>query len=98
MNLRSILSIKNKDFFAIRSFVFVFALYSIISIGFTYHIENQDRRLSQLSDEVKVLKVRYVNYKTHLMSLTKQSFLLKKAESFQLYRPTKAVKNIELEL
>ena len=98
MNLRNIRSIINKEFLDIRSFIIVFSLYSMISIGFAYHIEKLDRQLNNLSQEVKVLKVNYVNCKTSLMSLNKHSALLEKGEFFDLYPSNVPVKIIEFEI
>ena len=96
MDINKLLSIKNKDFFDIKSFVIAFVIYSLISIWFADRIVNQDKKLDKLAQEVKILKSTYVYHKTHLMKLTKQSSILKKAEGFDLFLPLKPIKTIVL--
>ena len=94
MDINKLFSIKNKDFFDIKSFVIAFAIYSLISIWFAHRIANQDKKLDKLAEEVKLLKSTYVYHKTDLMKLTKQSTVLKKAEGLGFFLPLKPIKNI----
>ena len=88
MNVKKILNIenlKNTDFFNIRRFIIVFTTYSLISIWLANSIANKDKELMDLSQQVKVLKSEYVSTKTILMSASKRSYLLEKAEAFDFF-------------
>tara|TARA_B100000427_G_scaffold187568_1_gene155960 strand:+ start:49 stop:360 length:312 start_codon:yes stop_codon:yes gene_type:complete len=80
--LLSIRTIKNKDFFDIRSFVLVFSIYSIISIACADRVYNQSVEIKILRQELKSLKTRYISTRTVLMNERKASKLLRKAELF----------------
>ena len=78
----NIKNIRNQDLFDIRSFVIVFSVYSFISIGCSDIVYNKDREIKNLLKKVKVLKAEYVSVRTILMTKSKNSTILKKAESF----------------
>ena len=94
--LFNIEKLKNTDFFNIRRFVFLFLLFSLISISSADLAANQDKKINQLSHEVKVLKSKYVSTKTILMTKSKRSYLLKKAEKFNFFSSEKPLTTIYL--
>ena len=79
--LNTIQLFKNTDLFNIRSFIILFAIYSFISVGLANLSTNQDLRLSNLIENLKIKKSEYVNNKTILMNLSKRSNLLEKANA-----------------
>jgi len=97
MNIKKALNIenlKNTDFFNIRRFIIVFTTYSLISIWLANSVANKDKELMHLSQELKILKSEYVATKTILMSESKRSYLLEKAESFDFFSSEKALTTI----
>ena len=99
MNIKKLLSIqtlKNKDFFDIRSFVLVFSIYSIISIACADRVYNQSVEIKILRQDLKSLKARYIATRTVLMNERKASKLLKKAEMFDFFPATNPSKVIYL--
>ena len=87
--LLNIENLKNTDFFNIRRFIFVFTTYSLISIWLSNSVANKDKELMDLSQEVKLLKSEYVTTKTILMSESKRSSLLEKAEGLYFFSSQK---------
>ena len=97
MSFKKILNIenlKNTDFFNIRRFIIVFTTYSLISIWLANSVSNKDKELMDLSQEVKILKSEYVATKTILMSESKRSYLLQKAEVFGFFLSPKPLTTI----
>jgi len=97
MNIKKVLNIenlKNTDFFNIRRFIIVFTTYSLISIWLANSVTNKDKELMHLSQEVKILKSEYVGTKTILMSESRRSYLLEKAESFDFFSSQKPLTTI----
>ena len=82
---------KNKDLFNIRSFIILFAIYSLISIWLAHSATRKDKTINSLVEEATILKSEYVGSKTILMHKTKRSNLLDKAESFAFYLPKKPI-------
>ena len=74
--------LKNKDLFDIKSFVIVFSIYSLISIACADVVYQQDRKIKTLREDLIEFKAQYISVKTQLMSETKESALLTKAELF----------------
>ena len=98
MNIKKILNIenlKNTDFFNIRRFIIVFTTYSLISIWLANSVSNKDKELMDLSQEVKILKSEYVATKTILMSESKRSYLLQKAEALDFFSSQKPLTSIQ---
>ena len=98
MNIKKILNIenlKNTDFFNIRRFIIVFTTYSFISIWLANSVSNKDKELMDLSQEVKILKSEYVATKTILMSESKRSYLLQKAEALDFFSSQKPLTSIQ---
>ena len=87
--LLNIENLKNTDFFNIRRFIFVFTTYSLISIWLSNSVANKDKELMDLSQQVKLLKSEYVTTKTILMSESKRSSLLEKAEGLYFFSSQK---------
>tara|TARA_B000000475_G_C15889383_1_gene403828 strand:- start:130 stop:459 length:330 start_codon:yes stop_codon:yes gene_type:complete len=86
--------LKNKDLFDIKSFVIVFSIYSLISIACADIVYQKDRRIKNLREDLKEFKAQYISVKTQLMSETKESALLTKAELLgfmQSSQPTKII-------
>ena len=81
-SLLNIKNLKNKDLFDIRSFIVAFSIYSIISIWSADSVYKKAIIIKDLKDEVKLLKSEYVYKKTILMTRSRRSYLLKKAEIF----------------
>ena len=99
MNIKQLFNIKNlknKDLLDIRPFVIVFSIYSLISIWSADAVFNKQKKLKGLLKEVKILKTEYVSTRTILMSRSKRSYLLKKAQSFEFIQPTKPLTIISL--
>ena len=97
MNFSKFLNIenlKNKDLFDIKSFVTVFAVYSLISIVCADIVYQKDIKIKKSREEVKALKAQYISIKTQLMSVSKESQLLQKAELFGFVAPTQPTKII----
>ena len=86
---------KNTDLFQIKSFVVAFTIYSLISIWLSHASSNKDKNISELTENIKVLKSEYVSTKTVLMSYQKQSYLIKKANSMGFYSSIKKPKIIQ---
>tara|TARA_Y100001933_G_scaffold254784_1_gene296946 strand:+ start:154 stop:483 length:330 start_codon:yes stop_codon:yes gene_type:complete len=86
--------LKNKDLFDIKSFVIVFSIYSLISIACADVVYQQDRKIKTLREDLKEFKAQYISVKTQLMSETKESALLTKAELFGFVQPSKPTKII----
>ena len=100
MTLKNVLNIKilkKTGLFDIRAFVFVFMLYSLISIWSANSIATQDKKLDILFNEIKLLKSKYVSTKTILMDKTRQSNLLKRGEDFYFFQSNQPIKTISLE-
>ena len=98
MNIKKVLNIenlKNTDFFNIRRFIIVFTTYSLISIWLANSVSNKDKELMDLSQEVKILKSEYVATKTILMSESKRSYLLQKAEALDFFSSQKPLTSIQ---
>jgi len=96
-SLLNIKSFKNKDLFDIRSFIIVFSIYSIISIWSADSVYKKAIIIKDLKDEVKLLKSEYVYKKTILMTRSRRSYLLKKAETFGFSQSMKPLTTIYLE-
>ena len=94
--LFNIENLKNTDFFNIRRFVVLFLLFSLISISSADLVENKDKKINQLSQEIKVLKSEYISTKTILMTKSKRSYLLEKAEKFDFFPSQKPLTTIYL--
>ena len=86
--------LKNKDLFDIKSFVIVFSIYSLISIACADVVYQQDRKIKTLREDLIEFKAQYISVKTQLMSETKESALLTKAELFGFIQPSKPTKII----
>ena len=87
---------RNRDLFDIKSFVFVFTTYSLISIWFSHMSTKQDEKIYLKQEQVKLLKAEYVISKTVLMETTKHSTLLNQAKRIHLYPPEKPLTIINL--
>ncbi len=83
-----------KDLFDIKSFVIVFAVFSFISISSADMVYNKTRKIKNLNKKLESLKAEYVSTRTMLMTKSKRSVLLKKAEAFGLIESNKPVKTI----
>tara|TARA_B100000965_G_C19476286_1_gene706424 strand:- start:614 stop:925 length:312 start_codon:yes stop_codon:yes gene_type:complete len=86
--------LKNKDLFDIKSFVVLFSIYSLISIACADIVYQQDREIKTLREDLKEFKAQYISVKTQLMSETKESALLTKAELLGFMQPSKPTKII----
>ena len=88
MSITKILNIenlKNTDLFSIRRFIFLFTIYSLISIWLANSVAKKDKEIMDLSQEVKLFKSEYVTTKTILMAESKRSVLLDKAQDFDFF-------------
>ena len=92
--LFNIENLKNTDFFNIRRFVVLFIVFSLISICSADLVVNKDKKINQLYQEIKVLKSEYVSTKTILMTKSKRSYLLEKAEKFDFFPSQKPLTTI----
>jgi len=73
-----------KDLFDIKSFVILFALFSFISIWSSEMVYNRTKKIKDLNKELENLKSEYISTRTILMSQSKRSYLLEKAQVFGL--------------
>tara|TARA_B100000427_G_C15328937_1_gene515922 strand:+ start:74 stop:385 length:312 start_codon:yes stop_codon:yes gene_type:complete len=100
MNIRNIISkkiLENTGLFDIRAFVLFFTIYSLISIWSANSMMEQDKKLDNLLNEIKVLKYQYVSTKTTLMNKSKYSNLLKKGLDFNFSQPNQPIQTIYLQ-
>ena len=95
--LKKLKGFNNRDLFDIKSFVIVFTIYSLISIWLANASVKKDKTLNSMIEKVEVLKSEYVISKTKIMSQTKYSKLLEKANSFEFYSPDKPITILSLE-
>ena len=95
--LLSIENLKNPDFFNIRRFVFLFVLYSLISIWSANSVSKKDQKINELSKKLQTVKSEYVAVKTLLMHENKRSNLLRKAKNFNFLPSSKPITTIKLE-
>ena len=73
-----------KDLFDIKSFVILFALFSFLSIWSSEMVYNKTKKIKDLNKELENLKSEYISTRTILMSQSKRSYLLEKAQVFGL--------------
>lgn len=87
-NIFNVLNFKKTDFFKdlfdIKSFVILFALFSFISIWSSEMVYNRTKKIKELNKELENLKAEYISIRTILMSQSKRSYLLEKAQVFGL--------------
>ena len=87
-NIFNILNFKKteffKDLFDIKSFVILFTLFSFISIWSSEMVYNKTKKIKDLNKELENLKSEYISTRTILMSQSKRSYLLEKAQVFGL--------------
>ena len=95
--LNTIQLFKNTELFNIRAFIILFAIYSFISVGLANLSTNQDLRLSNLIEHLKIKKSEYVNNKTILMNLSKRSNVLEKANALNFFSADEPIIIIQLE-
>ncbi|MAQ47847.1 MAG: hypothetical protein CMD27_03105 [Flavobacteriales bacterium] len=95
--LKKIQFLKNTDLFNIRSFITVFVIYSFISVWLANVSVNKDFRLRHLVENHKIIKSEYVRNKTILMTLSKRSNLLQKANSLDFFSADKPIIIIQLD-
>ena len=100
MNIKSIITdkiLKKTGLFDIRSFIVVFAIYSLISIWSANFTADLDVQLDRLNKEEKLFKSEYVYTKTVLMNKRKYSNLLKRGLDFQFVQQQKPIQTIYLQ-
>ena len=87
-DLLNINNLKNKDIFNIRSFIIVFSIYSLISIWSSDTIYTNSLEIQTLREKYKNIKQEYIDTRTILMTISRESYLLEKAEGFGLIKST----------
>ena len=92
----SIKNIKNADFISIRPFIIGFTFFSLISIWASDVVHTNLKTLKKLKAIQKELKTEYIFKRTHVMSLTQRSKLLRRAKKFKLIPPSKPLKKINI--
>ncbi len=85
-DLLNITNLKNKDIFNIRSFIIVFSIYSLISVWSSDTIYTNSRHIQSLREKHKNIKQEYIDTRTFLMTISRESVLLDKADSFGLIK------------
>tara|TARA_B100001113_G_scaffold287643_1_gene243311 strand:- start:108 stop:347 length:240 start_codon:yes stop_codon:yes gene_type:complete len=75
----------------------LFVIYSFISVWLANTSMNNDLRLSHLIENHKIIKSEYVTNKTILMTLSKRSSLLQKANSLDFFSADKPIIIIQLD-
>ena len=78
--------LKNKDIFHIRSFIIVFSIYSLISIWSSDSIYTNSVEIQALREKHKNIKQEYIDTRTILMTISRESYLLEKAKDFGLIK------------
>ena len=86
--LLNIKNLKNKDIFNIRSFIIAFSIYSLISIWSSDKIYTNSLEIQTLRANYKNIKQEYIDTRTILMTISRESYLLEKAEGFGLLKST----------
>ncbi len=72
------------------------ALLAFIYIANNYYAENNIREISKLRKELKELRYEYINVKTRLMQIEKQSQIAKILEKSGIKKNNQPVKIIEI--
>ncbi len=72
------------------------ALLAFIYIANNYYAENNIRQINKLRKDLKELRYEYINVKTMLMQIEKQSQIAKKLETKGIKKNSKPVKILEL--
>lgn len=71
-------------------------LLAFIYIANNYYAENNIRQISKLRKELKELRYEYINEKTNLMQIEKQSQIAKKLEKSGIKKNTQPVKILKV--
>jgi len=95
-NFRKFQFLKNTGLFNIRAFVILFTIYSFISVWLANVSTNKDVRISDLTENLKIIKSEYVTNKTTLMNLSKRSNLIQKANSLGFYSAEEPIITIHI--
>lgn len=72
------------------------ALLAFIYIANNYYAENNIRKINKLRQELKELRYEYINVKTNLMEIEKQSQIAKKLEKSGIKKNNQPVKILEV--
>ncbi len=72
------------------------SLLAFIYIANNYYAENNIREINKLRKELKELRYEYINVKTRLMHIEKQSQIAKKLEKRGIKKNTEPVKILEV--
>ena len=72
------------------------ALLAFIYIANNYYAENNIREINRLRKDLKELRYEYINVKTRLMHIEKQSQIAKKLEKRGIKKNTEPVKILEV--
>jgi hypothetical protein len=72
------------------------ALLAFIYIANNYYAENNIRQINRLRKELKELRYKYINVKTMLMEIEKQSQIAKKLEKKGIKKNNQPVKILEV--
>tara|TARA_B110000444_G_scaffold133699_1_gene125587 strand:- start:1978 stop:2277 length:300 start_codon:yes stop_codon:yes gene_type:complete len=89
-------NIKNSGLIQIKPFVIGFTCFSLISIWASDSVHSNLKEIKELKQKSKSLKIEHIAKRTHVMTLTQRSYLLKKATLFDLFPYSKPLKHIKL--
>ena len=87
---------KKSGLFNIRSFIFLFTLYSLISVWLSSISSDKDKKINYLKEKSKKVKTEYVSKRATLINLTNRTNLLEKAAEFDFYAPSEPITVIKL--
>lgn len=100
MDIKDFLNIKhlkNNELLQIKPFVIGFTCFSLISIWASDSSYSNLKQIKNLKEDSQNLKNLHINKRTHVMKLTQRSYLLKKAQLFNLLPSSKPVNHINID-
>ncbi len=82
--------------FKFYKYLFFLAFLAFIYIANNYHAEKNIRQINKLRKEIKVLRYEYINVKTKLMQIEKQSQIEKKLVKKGIIKNNQPIKTITI--
>ncbi len=87
---------KNSGLLNIRSFIFLFTIYSLISVWLSSISSDKDKKINYLREKSKKVKTEYISKRATLINLTNRTNLLDKAAEFDFFSPSEPITVIKL--
>lgn len=82
--------------FKFFNYLLFLALLAFIYIANNYYVENNIRQINNLRKEIKEIRYEYINVKTRLMQIEKQSQIAKKLEKSGIKKNNQPVKILKV--